>query len=163
MSIVSRTQYIKNLLLSKYEPLFCDMLVDHMSKGQSFNSFAGVIKVTIPTIKRWEELHEEFATARELGEALSLTYWEQEATDNANGTKAVKNFDALKFKLKTTHPEEFKDGDKLTLGTDLNFIIDTGIGHIGPKIIEMNDGNEKSLMREAINVKKLQCQKGDLL
>lgn len=51
--------------MSKYNPKFCQMLIDHGSKGLSYESFAAVIGVSRRSLYDWEMRHEEFADAKE--------------------------------------------------------------------------------------------------
>lgn len=50
----------------KYDPKFCQMLVDHGKKGLDFESFAAEIGVSRQTIYDWEKRFEEFEEAKEL-------------------------------------------------------------------------------------------------
>ena len=52
------------------------MLVDHMSKGLSIESFAGVISVNIDTLYEWVKVHHEFSEAKKIGTAKSLLKFE---------------------------------------------------------------------------------------
>lgn len=52
------------------------MLVEHMEKGFSFESFAGVLSVTKPTIYEWVKEHDEFSNAKGIGTEKSRIFWE---------------------------------------------------------------------------------------
>lgn len=54
---------------TKYEPRFCGMLVDHMRKGGSFESFGAVVMAATSTLYEWEQKHKDFAEAKKLGRA----------------------------------------------------------------------------------------------
>ena len=49
---------------TKYQPEYCQMLIDHMTQGLSFQSFAGVVGVDRDTIYNWIHLFPEFSDAR---------------------------------------------------------------------------------------------------
>lgn len=66
---------------SKYDEAYCEQLVAHMSKGYSFESFAGVISVTKRRLYEWEEKHPEFAEAKEIAFAKCQLHWETQAID----------------------------------------------------------------------------------
>jgi hypothetical protein len=50
-----------------YKPEYCQMLIDHMEKVYSFESFAGVIGVARETIYLWRKTHPEFLHAHNVG------------------------------------------------------------------------------------------------
>jgi hypothetical protein len=52
----------------KYQPFFCALLVDHLSKGMTFQSFGACVGADRATVYRWLK-HEEFCDARKRGEA----------------------------------------------------------------------------------------------
>lgn len=63
--------------MSKYKQEYCDKVIAHMSKGQSFESFGGVVGVCHKTLYNWLEAHDEFCIAKSQGELKGLNYWEQ--------------------------------------------------------------------------------------
>lgn len=69
---------------SKYDPKFCDVLIEHMSKGLSYESFAGAIGVSKQTLYTWESEYPEFLDAKEIGLGKSLLYWEQSGIKGAH-------------------------------------------------------------------------------
>lgn len=67
----------------EYGPEYCDQLVEHMSQGYSFNSFAAKIGTSAQTLKRWRAQLYEFEEAAQVGEAASLLFWEQHVINHA--------------------------------------------------------------------------------
>jgi hypothetical protein len=61
---------------SKYKPEYCDMLIDHMSEGYSFESFGAVIRIGKKTMYNWIKDHEEWKEAKDVAEAMALKYFE---------------------------------------------------------------------------------------
>lgn len=61
---------------SKYKEEFCELLVEHMAKGRSFESFAAVADVDRDTLYEWAKVHESFSDAKGRGQAKSLFHWE---------------------------------------------------------------------------------------
>ena len=59
-----------------YKPEYCQMLIDHMSEGFSYESFAGKIDVARKTIYNWERDFPEFLHAKEIGFDKSRIFWE---------------------------------------------------------------------------------------
>jgi predicted DNA-binding protein YlxM (UPF0122 family) len=62
---------------SLYSDIYCDLLIEHMEKGLSFESFAGAIGVSKQTIYDWTKAHPEFLDAKEVGLEKSRIFWEK--------------------------------------------------------------------------------------
>jgi len=60
-----------------YDPKFCQMLIDHMAGGLSFESFAGVIGTCRDTLYNWAKEYSEFFDAKKQGFAKNRLYWEK--------------------------------------------------------------------------------------
>lgn len=61
---------------SKYKPEYCDMLIEHMSQGYSFDTFPAIVRVGRSTMYVWLKDIPEFKEAHEIGNALALKYFE---------------------------------------------------------------------------------------
>lgn len=61
---------------SKFQEDFCDMLVKHMERGLSFESFGAVIGITPNRMQKWLKRYPQWQEAKETGEARSLLFWE---------------------------------------------------------------------------------------
>jgi len=59
---------------TKYKEELCQLLVDHMAKGYSFESFAGLDEVDVDrdTLYSWRNAHEEFNDALRRGRSKQL-------------------------------------------------------------------------------------------
>lgn len=68
---------------TKYRAKFCEALVDWMSQGYSFNSFAGSINVSEQVLYDWNKVHEEFAEAKKSGTSKRNSLVEQRFVDAA--------------------------------------------------------------------------------
>lgn len=66
---------------TKYRPEFCELLIQHMSKGLSFESFAGhpSVRVARSNIYEWRDKHPNFQDAFKKGSAASDYYLENMA------------------------------------------------------------------------------------
>lgn len=62
---------------TKYKEEYCQMLIDHMSEGYSFDSFAGIVEVNIDTLYEWAKVHAKFSDAKNIGTAKSMAWWER--------------------------------------------------------------------------------------
>lgn len=60
-----------------YKEEYCEMLVQHMEQGYSFESFAGVLRVSRQTIYDWADRHQEFLDSKRAGTELSRLWWER--------------------------------------------------------------------------------------
>lgn len=60
----------------KYKPEYCDMLIDHMSEGYSFDSFVAISRVGLKTMYNWCKEYPEFAEAHQIGQGMALKYFE---------------------------------------------------------------------------------------
>lgn len=65
-----------------YKPEYCEMLLEHMSKGLSYESFAGLIGCCRKTLYNWETQFPEFLHTKSVGLEQSLIYWEKLGIDN---------------------------------------------------------------------------------
>lgn len=72
---------------TKYDPAFCEVLLDHMAGGFSFESFAGVIGVSKQTLYNWLDTKEygDFVDAKSRGEELCRLWWERLGIQGVQG------------------------------------------------------------------------------
>lgn len=64
---------------SKYDPKYCEEIVEFMSSGASFIEFAHHIGVVDSTLYEWAEKHEDFSRAKKRALHASQTWWEKQA------------------------------------------------------------------------------------
>lgn len=98
---------------TKYKEEYCQLLIDHMAEGYSFESFAGEVRVDRDTLYEWEKVQKDFSDAKKQGRALQLKANEKLIRDIAkfgdgNATAAI-------FILKNCHPKEWRDRRELEL------------------------------------------------
>jgi hypothetical protein len=70
---------------STYKPEYCQMLMDHMEKGFSLESFGGVVRAAKSTIYEWIKNYPEFSDAVALGKTLCQLRWEEFGKDMMMG------------------------------------------------------------------------------
>jgi hypothetical protein len=92
---------------SKYEPEYCDLVVEHLSGGASLTSFAAEISVSRATINVWMDAHPEFLEATKIAKAKCAAWWEQVNRDNAQGGGG--NATSCIFGLKNMAADDWKD------------------------------------------------------
>ncbi len=128
---------------TEYKPEYDQKLIEHMNKGFSFESFAGVVSVTRATVYNWLDQHPSFLDAKDNGRQKSLLFWE------------TQGIDGLWDKI------EYGDNGKITFKQSIN----TGVFALnmrnrfawsnmdrpgadeGPKVKELND-EQKKLMEQ---------------
>ena len=86
---------------SKYKKKFCNMLIDHMSKGFSFESFAGVAKVNQDTLHEWKKVHREFSEAKNIASGISMLWWERIGIAAMIGQEIMLNGKKQKININT--------------------------------------------------------------
>lgn len=71
----------------EYDPKFCDLLLEHMAQGFSFESFAGVIGVCKKTLYNWTNTKEyaPFLHAKDRGSELCRLWWEKLGIQGVQG------------------------------------------------------------------------------
>jgi transposase len=85
---------------------YCELLVQHMKEGYSFESFAGLVGVTRKTIYNWLEIP-EFLHAKERGFEVSRLTWEKIGkTITVHGEG---NATAFIFNMKNRFREDWND------------------------------------------------------
>jgi hypothetical protein len=62
---------------TSYKPEYCQLVIEHMSKGLSFESFAGVVGTCKQTIYNWTVKYPEFLDARNEADAKCRLFWEK--------------------------------------------------------------------------------------
>lgn len=94
---------------TKFEDEYCDMLIEHMSKGLSFESFAGVVDVCKQTLYNWKNDHPEFLDAVNRGTEKSRLFWERLGIAGAAGKREGFNATSYIFNMKNRFPNEWRD------------------------------------------------------
>lgn len=70
--------YLKVGRPTKFRPEYCSKVIEHMSKGFSFESFAGIVGTTESTVWNWANDFPEFLEAKKQAYARSRVFWEQQ-------------------------------------------------------------------------------------
>lgn len=111
---------------AEYRPLYRGILVEMMEKGHTYEAVAGGLGVSMETLQRWEEEHEDWLHAKKVGFGLALRYWEIVLNDTATGKAEKGKANAIIFKLQSTFDSlyENKSGSG---AAPVQIFIDTGI------------------------------------
>ena len=96
MTARKTTPYEKMGRPTKYKPEYCQAVIDHMSKGFSFEAFAGSILVAVDSLYEWTAVHPNFSEAKKIGNGARLQYNEdllnKLVTGQINGSTAAQIF-----------------------------------------------------------------------
>lgn len=62
---------------SLYKPEYCQMLIEHMKQGYSYETFAVDIGVHRDTLYEWEKVHPEYSDTKKRAVLASQKQWEE--------------------------------------------------------------------------------------
>jgi len=71
---------------SLFKPEYCDQLVDHMSGGRSYETFAPKVKVHRDTLYAWEKEFPVWLEAKKIAFDLCLAWWEDQGISGLYST-----------------------------------------------------------------------------
>jgi hypothetical protein len=129
---------------SKYQPAFCEQVVDHMREGASLTSFAAEIGVCRDTITEWCSVHDEFSAAVKRGKAACAAWWEK--TNRNLAVSGQGNATACVFGLKNMAADDWRDKHELEHsgpgGSALEISVNFKTGQIGT---ETGQGSAKGI------------------
>lgn len=80
---------------TKYKKEYCEMLIEHMKQGYSFDSFGALLPdggASKETLYAWTRAHRRFLDAKKQGEMQARLWWEKIATAGMAGK--IKGFNA---------------------------------------------------------------------
>lgn len=67
---------------TKYLKEYCQLLIEHMNTGYSYESFAGIIEVNRDTLYAWEKEFPQFSDAKKIAIEKGLMFWEKIGIDH---------------------------------------------------------------------------------
>ena len=74
---------------TKDKPEFCEMLIEHMREGLSFEAFGGVIGCCKKTLYTWCDSNPDFLYAKNVGTEAGRLFWEKIAIDAMKGNGKI--------------------------------------------------------------------------
>lgn len=101
---------------TKYDPAFCERVIEEMGKGYSFTAFCGAIGIAKDTGYNWVKQHNGFSDAVKIGRSMRLKCLETKLLEADMGPRvtamifALKNADREEWADKTTTELTGKDG-----------------------------------------------------
>lgn len=115
---------------TKYDPSFCSMVIEHMSQGLSFESFAGLIEVDRSTLYNWVKDYPDFERAKGIALEKSRLFWEKlgiqhilnesESTTNVGSSSKSLNSAVWCFNMKNRFGWRDKQPDEDTTNVTVN-------------------------------------------
>ena len=116
---------------SKYDPKYCDMIIEHMEGGLSIESFGGVVDVSKSTIYEWIDNFSEFSDSVKTGTEKSRLFWEKAGvkglfnrSESGVGSESFNTANWI-FNMKNRFRDEWRDKqevDHTTNGESINII-----------------------------------------
>lgn len=106
---------------TKYKEEYCDMLIDHMAEGYSFETFGAVVDVCKDTLYEWVKVHEEFSDAFKRAKLKCQMTWEK-----AGGIDALsaERFNAGLYKLHMVNRFGWADKKEVSVPEDSSIKIE---------------------------------------
>lgn len=96
---------------SKYDPAYCEHVIDFLAQGYSITAFAGSVRVSRQTVYQWAEDHPEFSDALNIARAAAALWWENRLRDVAEGSEGSAT--AAIFGLKNRAADDWRDKQSL--------------------------------------------------
>jgi len=94
---------------TKYDPAYCDQIVEFCSGGYSLTAFAGNLGVSRSTINEWAGAHSEFSEALKIAKAAATLALEQDAARIRQEGGAPGSATLVIFGLKNFAPDDWRD------------------------------------------------------
>lgn len=107
---------------SKYDPAYCDAVVEHMKEGASLTSFAAEIGVCRDTISEWASAHGEFSVAVKRGKAACAAWWEK--INRTLAQTGTGNATACVFGLKNMAADDWRDKQEIEHSGNIGSVLD---------------------------------------
>jgi hypothetical protein len=120
-----------------YKPEYCELLIEHMSKGLSFEAFGGIVRKSKQTLYDWLQANPEFLDAKMTGTELSRLFWEKLGTDHVlNISESSRSADGSTssmskslnasiwiFNMKNRFKDEWREKQELDVSSDKGITI----------------------------------------
>lgn len=92
---------------SKYDPAYCQAIIDHCTDGSSLTSFAASVDVCRDTVSEWTKAHPEFSVAAKIAKAKACAWWEKQGRTIAE--KGGGNATLAVFGMKNMGGDDWRD------------------------------------------------------
>ena len=92
---------------TKYKEEYCDMLIDHMAEGLSFESFGKVVFAGRTTLYRWVDDNKDFRDAKEIATQFSHHKWDEIGVRGTQGKIPFFNSHSYSKLIECKFPENY--------------------------------------------------------
>jgi len=115
---------------SKYDPSYCEAVIEHCKDGSSITSFGASVGVSRTTITNWQHEFPKFGEAVQIAKAHAAAWWEERARlVVANGGTSAQSTLCM-FGMKNMGREDWADRQEVEHsgkdGTPLGFKVTFG-------------------------------------
>lgn len=102
---------------SKYDPSYCDMVIELGKLGKSFEQMASQLHVSYRTLCRWRDEHPDFRHALEDAQAFEQAWWEEMAQSYLVNTYQGDSLNASMWSrsMAARFPKKYSDRSKVEL------------------------------------------------
>jgi helix-turn-helix resolvase-like protein len=97
---------------TKYDPSFCDLVVDLGAEGKSKVQIAARIGISRQTLDNWAKQHPEFLDAIKWAKDLEQAWWEDAGQENM--VRQGFNATAFIFQMKNRFHDDYKDKHEIS-------------------------------------------------
>lgn len=94
---------------SKYRPEYCELLVQHMRQGLSFESFGAEVYAHKETLYQWVKRYPDFHDAKKMGTEFCRSFWERMGVAGAAGKIEGFNNATWIYNMKCRFSKEWRD------------------------------------------------------
>lgn len=94
---------------SKYDPKFCQLVIDKGEEGGSLTEMATAIGISRDTFYAWREEHEAFGNAIRIALQASQAWWEEKGRQATFGGQPGFNATAFIFNMKNRFGHDYSD------------------------------------------------------
>lgn len=126
---------------SKYDPKFCQKLIDLCKEGYSRRALCAELEISADTFYRWIKENQDFSDAYKIAEECAADFYEKTMLKGAKGGIKGFNVMALTFLMKNRYPREFRDRQDVDLVADIKT---TGIE-------SLDKAHQKQILQNLIN------------
>lgn len=113
---------------TKYDPAFCETVIEYMAKGYSKEAVAGVLDIDKTTLYEWAKKYPEFSNAIAKGESKSRLFFEGKLLNHLTHTKNGEQLNGQVFNLNMKNRFGWSDKKEVNLGEEtakkFNFSLD---------------------------------------
>lgn len=92
---------------SKYDPTFCDLVIELGAEGKSKAQIAAALGISRETLNQWKKSNKPFSDALKTAHDLALSWWE--TAGQMNMTRQGFNATAYIFQMKNRFREDYND------------------------------------------------------